>query len=64
MVKLNISSNSINSFGRLNFISQEFEALGFPNMITKHLGERSKLASYEYHDIIKTIWMILFAGGD
>jgi hypothetical protein len=64
MVKLQISTNSINSFGGLNFISNEFDSLGLPDLITEYLGERSKLASYEYHDIVKALWMVLFAGGD
>lgn len=64
MVKLSISNDSINSFGGLNFVSNEFDALGLPDLITKHLGKRSILAHYEYYDIIKVLWMILFAGGD
>jgi hypothetical protein len=58
------SNDNINSFGGLNFISNEFDSLGLPQLITSHLGLRSKLATYEYHDIIKNSWMILFAGGD
>ena len=64
MVKLHISSDSIHSFGGLNFVSNEFESLGLPSLITDKLGSRSKLAHYEYSDAIKTLWMTLFAGGD
>ena len=38
--------------------------IGLPQLITSYLRLCSKLATYEYHDIIKNSWMILFAGGD
>lgn len=63
-MKLTTSSENINSLGGLNFISSEFEKLGMPSLITSILGSRSILARYKYSDIIKTIWMLIFAGGD
>lgn len=63
-MKIVTSDDNIKSFGGLNFISNEFDNLKLPKLITSHLGMRSNLATYEYHDIIKNIWMILFAGGD
>lgn len=58
------SNDSIKSFGGLNFISHEFDQLRLPELITSYLGLRSKLATYQYHDMVKNNWMILFAGGD
>lgn len=63
-MKITTSLENINSFGGLNFISTEFDQLELPKLITSSLGSRSSLATYQYHDIIKNIWMILFAGGD
>jgi hypothetical protein len=63
-MKITTSFDNINSFGGLNFISDEFDRLNLRNTITYHLGSRSLLATYQYSDIIKNIWMILFAGGD
>jgi hypothetical protein len=63
-VKITTSLENINSFGGLNFISTEFEQLQLPKLITSVLGSRSLLATYEYSDVIKNIWMILFSGGD
>lgn len=63
-MKITTSLENINSFGGLNFISTEFEQLQFPKLITSILGSRSILATYQYSDIIKNIWMILFSGGD
>jgi hypothetical protein len=63
-VKITTSLENINSFGGLNFISTEFDQLELPKLITSSLGSRSALATYQYHDIIKNIWMILFSGGD
>ncbi len=63
-MKVAISNENINSLGGLNFISNEFESIGMPSLITSILGNRSILATYEYSDIIKSIWMLFFAGGD
>lgn len=63
-MKIVTSNDNINSFGGLNYISNEFDKLQLSEIITFHLGTRSNLATYEYHDIIKNMWMLLFAGGD
>lgn len=63
-MKITTSFENINSFGGLNFISDEYDRLNLRKIITSHLGSRSILATYQYSDIIKNIWMILFAGGD
>lgn len=63
-MKITTSFENINSFGGLNFISDEYDRLNLRNTITSHLGSRSVLATYQYCDIIKNIWMILFSGGD
>lgn len=63
-MKITTSLENIHSFGGLNFISTEFEQLQLPKLITSFLGKRSSLATYEYSDAIKNIWMILFSGGD
>jgi hypothetical protein len=63
-MKITTSFENINSFGGLNFISDEYDRLNIRNTITSHLGSRSLLATYQYSDIIKNIWMILLAGGD
>ncbi len=63
-MKITTSLENVNSFGGLNFISTEFEQLQLPKLITSFLGSRSILATYQYSDIIKNIWMILFSGGD
>jgi hypothetical protein len=63
-MKITTSFENINSFGGLNFISDEYDRLNLRNTITSYLGSRSVLATYQYSDIIKNIWMILFAGGD
>jgi len=63
-VKITTSLENINSFGGLNFISTEFEQLQLPKLITSVLGSRSLSSTYQYSDVIKNIWMILFSGGD
>ena len=63
-MKITTSTDTIKSFGGLNFISAEFDKLQLPALITQHLGERSPLAVFSYSDAIKNLWAIIFAGGD
>lgn len=63
-MKITTSSDNIKSFGGLNFISQEFDQLELPELITRHLGKRPLQAEYSYSDAIKNLWAITFAGGD
>ncbi len=63
-MKITTSTDNIKSFGGLNFISEEFNKLKLPELITKHLGKRSLQAKYSFSDVIKNLWAITFAGGD
>jgi hypothetical protein len=63
-MKITTSLESINSFGGLNFVSNEFKALDLSQIIDQQLGSRSPFAKYSYADVIKNMWMIAFAGGD
>lgn len=63
-MKITTSLENINSFGGLNFVSNEFKSLGLSQVINNQLGSRSPFAKYSYADVIKNIWMITFAGGD
>ena len=63
-MKITTSTDTIKSFGGLNFISEEFNKLKLPALITKHLGNRSLQTKYSFSDIIKNLWTITFAGGD
>lgn len=60
-MKITTSTDTIKSFGGLNFISAEFDRLQLPDLITKQLGKRSPLAVFSYSDIIKNLWAIIFA---
>lgn len=63
-MKITTSIDNIKSFGGLNFISEEFKKLNLPELIQKHLGQRSIQAEFSYSDVIKNLWAITFAGGD
>ena len=63
-MKVTTSLEKIHSFGGLNFVSAQFDQLELPRLITNSLGIRSLLATYQYSDIIKNIWMTIFSGGD
>jgi len=63
-MKITTSTNNIKSFGGLNFISEEFDNFKLPELISKHLGQRSIQAEFSYSDVIRNLWAITFAGGD
>jgi len=63
-MKITTSTGNIKSFDGLNFISEEFNKLKLPELITKHLGKRSLQAKYSFSDVIKNLWAITFSGGD
>ena len=63
-MKITTSSENIQIFGGLNFVSNEFNQLGLPQLIDNQLGCRGALAQFSYSDIVRNIWMLVFAGGD
>lgn len=63
-MKITTSSENIQIFGGLNFVSNEFNQLGLPQLIDNQLGCRGALAQFSYSDIVRNIWMLAFAGGD
>lgn len=52
------------SFGGINFIEADFNALNFKTLITQHLGSRSHQAFYSYSDVIKHLLLMFTIGGD
>lgn len=63
-MKITLSSDNIQSFGGLNFLTKSFDELKLPELISQHLGSRSLYSKFSYSDIIKNLWAITFAGGD
>ena len=63
-MKITTSTETIKSFGGLNFISQHYDDLKIADLITKYLGKRPAQAGFSYSDVIKNLWSITFAGGD
>ena len=63
-MKITTSSENIQAFGGLNFISNEFNSLGLSQLIDNQLGGRGTFAQFSYSDIIKNYWLLAFAGGD
>ena len=64
MVKVLNSTNNIQAFGGLNFVSDHFDKEGISVLIDSELGHRSLLATYSYADVIKNMWMLNFCGGE
>ena len=64
MVKVINSTNNIQAFGGLNFVSDHFDKEGISVLIDSELGHRGLLATYSYADVIKNMWMLNFCGGE
>jgi len=58
-MEITTSLQNINSFGELNFESNEFESLNLSQIINSRLGNKSLPAEYYYADLIKNMWMIV-----
>ena len=60
-MKITTSSENIQAFGGLNFISNEFNSLGLSQLIDNPLGGRGTFAQFSYSDIIKITgyWLLL-----
>lgn len=63
-VKIQNSSDSINAFGGLNFVSQCFDNSKISQLLDNELGSKSAGATFKYSDSIKALWLTFFAGGD
>ncbi len=63
-MKVTISTENINAYGELNYISEIFNNLEFSILIEKHLGTRPLPLEFSYCDVIKNLWMLFLAGGD
>lgn len=64
MVKVVKSSENIQAFGGLNFVSDHFDKEGIGQLIEAALGSRGILATFSYTDVIKNMWMLNFCGGE
>lgn len=63
-MKVQKSTQNINSFGGLNFILNEIQKAGLPQLIDNELGKRVKQAEYQKSDVLINLWSIIFCGGD
>ena len=52
-MKITTSSENIQAFGGLNFISNQFNPKGLNQLTDIQLGERGTFAQFSYSDIIK-----------
>ena len=62
-MKITYSNDTIQFFGGLNFITNEFNNFKLEELITQHLGSRSIFSTFSYSGVIKNLWAITFAGG-
>lgn len=61
--KIAIKNQTLTSFGGIYFIEDEYSRL-FTDSIDHVLGLRSKLSGYQYSEILRTLTMVYFCGGD
>ena len=59
-----LKSSGLSPFGGLNFVLAEFEDKGIGTLLDKHLPPLANQSSYQWRDIIYSLWSVLFCGGD
>ena len=57
-------SCQLNAFGGINFVYEDFEALGLGRLFEKNLPSLSKNSQYNWKDILYSLYSIFFCGGD
>jgi hypothetical protein len=60
MAKVQKISQTITSFGGINFINEEFSRCGLSQFIDNHLGYRQSTKGYKYSDIVRS-WFNIFS---
>jgi len=63
-MKIEKNNQKINPFGGINFVINEINKSGVPELIDNQLGERGKRTEFSYSDLIKNMWSIFFCGGE
>ena len=61
--KVAIKNQTLTSFGGIYYIEDEYTRL-FAELIDHSLGLRSKLSGYQYSEILRSLTMVYFCGGD
>ena len=59
-MKITTSSENIQAFSGLNFISNEFNSLVLSQLIDNQIVDRVAFAQFSYSDIIKNYWLLAF----
>jgi hypothetical protein len=64
MLKVKTSDRKITPFGGINFVIEEIEAAGIPQLIDSSLPKRHGGASYRYSDALRGLIYGIFCGAD
>jgi gliding motility-associated-like protein len=56
--------SGITSFGGINFVLEELDALGVGSLLDDHLSTFGKQSKYQWKDILYSFWSVLLCGGD
>lgn len=59
-----VKSDTINAFGGINFVLEEFDKLDLGKFLHKNLPALARQSQYNWRDILYSFWSIYFCGGD
>lgn len=59
-----VQSSQTSAFGGINFVLEEFKALGIDKIVNNKLPDLPSQSSYTWYDIIASYWSVFFCGGD
>lgn len=59
-----LQSGSINAFGGINFVYEDFNKLGLASLFNLNLPKLSSQSQYSWKDIVYSLYSIYFCGGD
>lgn len=59
-----LNSQSVSSFGGINFVLDTFDKLRLGKFLTDNLPKLSTQSKYSWRDILYSYWSVFFCGGD
>lgn len=63
-MQVQVKKSFYQSFGGINFMDADINAIGFSGIVAENIGSRSILAEYSYADLLKQILYSKTIGGD
>jgi len=63
-IKVQKLADTVSPLAGISFVNKLFDQIGMSRLIDRELGQRSRLAGYQYSEIIRNLTNVFISGGD